>query len=106
MQILLEDPAKAPQAAALASQLGQTDLPQFALVFTAARLELRKLDEPKLGAVYVDFVEGAVAHRRKFGGGVASPSPRRWGSRRVPCRGWWMPPPGWGAMPSCSPPRL
>ena len=69
MQILLEDPAKAPQAAALASQLGQTDLPQFALVFTAARLELRKLDEPKLGAVYVDFVEGAVAHRRKFGGG-------------------------------------
>ncbi|CAJ1914300.1 Ribosomal RNA small subunit methyltransferase J [Aeromonas hydrophila] len=69
MQILLEDPAKAPQAEALASQLGQTDLPQFALVFTAARLELRKLDEPKLGAVYVDFVEGAVAHRRKFGGG-------------------------------------
>ncbi|KHA56975.1 16S rRNA methyltransferase [Aeromonas hydrophila] len=69
MQILLEDPAKAPQAEALASQFGQTDLPQFALVFTAARLELRKLDEPKLGAVYVDFVEGAVAHRRKFGGG-------------------------------------
>lgn len=69
MQILLEDPAKAAQAEALASQLGQTDLPQFALVFTAARLELRKLDEPKLGAVYVDFVEGAVAHRRKFGGG-------------------------------------
>ncbi|HDU8493199.1 TPA: class I SAM-dependent methyltransferase [Aeromonas hydrophila] len=69
MQILLEDPAKASQAEALASQLGQTDLPQFALVFTAARLELRKLDEPKLGAVYVDFVEGAVAHRRKFGGG-------------------------------------
>ncbi|HDI1215291.1 TPA: class I SAM-dependent methyltransferase [Aeromonas hydrophila] len=69
MQILLEDPAKASQAEALASQLGQTDLPQFALVFTPARLELRKLDEPKLGAVYVDFVEGAVAHRRKFGGG-------------------------------------
>ncbi|MFZ7155274.1 class I SAM-dependent methyltransferase [Avibacterium avium] len=33
------------------------------------RLELRKLDEPKLGAVYVDFVSGAMAHRRKFGGG-------------------------------------
>ncbi|WP_423738307.1 class I SAM-dependent methyltransferase [Caviibacterium pharyngocola] len=33
------------------------------------RLELRKLDEPKLGAVYVDFVGGAMAHRRKFGGG-------------------------------------
>ncbi|KFN20028.1 MULTISPECIES: class I SAM-dependent methyltransferase [Aeromonas] len=69
MQILLEDPAKAALAQALASQLDQTDYPQFALVFTPERLELRKLDEPKLGAVYVDFVEGAVAHRRKFGGG-------------------------------------
>lgn len=33
------------------------------------RLELRKLDEPKLGAVFVDFVRGGMAHRRKFGGG-------------------------------------
>ncbi|MGK4476692.1 class I SAM-dependent methyltransferase [Aeromonas molluscorum] len=41
----------------------------FALVLTETRLELRKLDEEKLGAVFVDFVEGAVAHRRKFGGG-------------------------------------
>lgn len=32
-------------------------------------LELRKLDEPKLGAIKVDFVDGASAHRRKFGGG-------------------------------------
>lgn len=41
----------------------------FALVLTAERLELRKTDEPKLGAIYVDWVSGAVAHRRKFGGG-------------------------------------
>lgn len=45
----------------------------LALVQTAPngepRLELRKLDEPKLGAVFVDFVGGAMAHRRKFGGG-------------------------------------
>ncbi len=32
-------------------------------------LTLSKLDEPKLGAIKVDFVDGAVAHRRKFGGG-------------------------------------
>lgn len=32
-------------------------------------LELVKLDEPMLGAIKVDFIEGAVAHRRKFGGG-------------------------------------
>lgn len=41
----------------------------MALVLTAERLELRKLDEPKLGAIYVDFASGAMAHRRKFGGG-------------------------------------
>ncbi|MEZ8742370.1 class I SAM-dependent methyltransferase, partial [Photobacterium swingsii] len=36
---------------------------------TEERLELRKLDEPKLGAVYVDLAGGAASHRRKFGGG-------------------------------------
>ncbi|WP_317474223.1 class I SAM-dependent methyltransferase, partial [Cronobacter sakazakii] len=41
----------------------------MALVMTSARLELRKRDEPKLGGIFVDFVEGAMAHRRKFGGG-------------------------------------
>lgn len=43
----------------------------LALVKTAQRLELRKLDEPKLGAVFVDFIGGTMAHRRKFGGGRA-----------------------------------
>lgn len=32
-------------------------------------LQLRKMDEPKLGGIFVDFVSGAMAHRRKFGGG-------------------------------------
>lgn len=41
----------------------------LALVFTDERLELRKSDEPKLGAVAVNFVDGTMAHRRKFGGG-------------------------------------
>ncbi|PMK04270.1 class I SAM-dependent methyltransferase [Vibrio sp. 10N.261.55.A7] len=41
----------------------------FALVLTDTHLELRKLDEPKLGAIFVDLVGGAVGHRRKFGGG-------------------------------------
>lgn len=49
--------------------LSHDDLSPFALVLTDQRLELRKLDEPKLGAIYVDLVGGAVAHRRKFGGG-------------------------------------
>ncbi|SEL86063.1 16S rRNA (guanine1516-N2)-methyltransferase [Colwellia chukchiensis] len=42
---------------------------QFVLQVNLQRLELKKLDEPKLGAICVDFVDGATAHRRKFGGG-------------------------------------
>lgn len=42
---------------------------QFILQMHHHALELCKVDEPKLGAIKVDFVEGAVAHRRKFGGG-------------------------------------
>lgn len=41
----------------------------MALVLTPEHLELRKRDEPKLGGIFVDFVSGAMAHRRKFGGG-------------------------------------
>ncbi len=41
----------------------------LALVQTPECLELRKLDEPKLGAIAVDFLDGKMAHRRKFGGG-------------------------------------
>lgn len=42
---------------------------ELALVQTTERLELRKLNEPKLGALYVDFVSGAMQYRRKHGGG-------------------------------------
>ena len=41
----------------------------FILQVNYQQLELLTCDEPKLGAIKVDFVEGAVAHRRKFGGG-------------------------------------
>ncbi|MFK3557653.1 class I SAM-dependent methyltransferase [Pasteurella multocida] len=61
---------------ALCTQYGLVHDPEsyLALVQTydeqgQVRLELRKLDEAKLGAVFVDFVAGAMAHRRKFGGG-------------------------------------
>jgi len=52
--------------AAAASNQPELD---FLLQVNHHTLELSKLDEPKLGAIKVDFVEGAVAHRRKFGGG-------------------------------------
>ncbi|MCC4263444.1 class I SAM-dependent methyltransferase [Oceanimonas baumannii] len=70
MQIELQDPTLAAEADTLRSGLsGVTAAAPFALIFTEGRLELHKLDEPKLGGVYVDFVAGAAAHRRKFGGG-------------------------------------
>jgi 16S rRNA (guanine1516-N2)-methyltransferase len=41
----------------------------FELRFEQGCLSLHKRDEPKLDGISVDFVSGAVAHRRKFGGG-------------------------------------
>jgi 16S rRNA (guanine1516-N2)-methyltransferase len=42
---------------------------RFVLQVDDQVLGLKKVDEPKLGAVFVDFTSGAVAHRHKFGGG-------------------------------------
>lgn len=41
----------------------------FLLQVNQQTLELKLLSEPKLGGIKVDLVEGASAHRRKFGGG-------------------------------------
>lgn len=71
LQLICEAPTQQPRLDDLAHRWGleHSQTSQFALVLTEYRLELRKLDEPKLGAIYVDLVSGAVAHRRKFGGG-------------------------------------
>ncbi|MFS1539122.1 MAG: 16S rRNA (guanine(1516)-N(2))-methyltransferase RsmJ [Candidatus Phlomobacter fragariae] len=50
-------------------QLKHTPAALMALALTPEHLQLKKLDEPKLGSIYVDFVSGAMRHRRKFGGG-------------------------------------
>ncbi|WP_105167460.1 class I SAM-dependent methyltransferase [Pseudoalteromonas sp. T1lg23B] len=54
------------QWAEQSTSLGQGN---FKLLYDEQGLQLLKADEPKLGAVLVDFVTGAAAHRRKFGGG-------------------------------------
>lgn len=41
----------------------------LALCVTAERLEMRQFGADAPGPVYVDFVEGAMGHRRRFGGG-------------------------------------
>lgn len=71
LALVCEVPERQSELDQLASRWGLShdENSCFALVLTAQQLELRKLDEPKLGAVFVDLVSGAVAHRRKFGGG-------------------------------------
>lgn len=73
MKICLVDESGAGDGALsiLAARWGleQDEHNPMALVLTPDHLELRKRDEPKLGGIRVDFVEGAMAHRRKFGGG-------------------------------------
>ncbi|MBL1418519.1 MAG: 16S rRNA methyltransferase [Moritella sp.] len=73
IQIITTDPLFTDHIAGLAKQWGFFLEPvadaQFQLVYSDKGLELFKLDEPKLGAVYVDFAGGAVNHRRKYGGG-------------------------------------
>lgn len=52
-------------------QLEHDDNALLALVLTPKHLALRKRDEPKLGDIFVDFTDGSLAHRVKFGGGRA-----------------------------------
>lgn len=70
IQLLAQSEDKQIYMNQLAERWGLEHTPdsEFALVL-GERLELQKLDEPKLGAIVVDFAGGAVAHRRKFGGG-------------------------------------
>lgn len=73
----------------------------MALVMTPQHLELRKRDEPKLGGIFVDFVGGAMAHRRKFGGGRGEAVAKAVGIKGDYLRMWLMPRPDWGAMRLC-----
>ncbi len=82
--VINESPVDWAMTAALAAELG---LPMIAdqavasgfthaLVQTAERLELREWGAKAPGPVYVDFAAGAVAHRRRFGGGRNQPLAR------------------------------
>ncbi|WP_392565600.1 class I SAM-dependent methyltransferase [Utexia brackfieldae] len=71
IQLICEAQADPAKLAELAGRFGLVHdaLSCLALVLTDRHLALRKLDEPKLGDVVVDFTDGAMAHRRRFGGG-------------------------------------
>lgn len=84
------DPATDPETAiVLATTLGLPWISDPAtndfthlLVMTAERLELRELGSNPAGPVYADFAMGAVAHRRRFGGGRNQPLARAVGLKR------------------------
>lgn len=71
IQLLCEEPSDQARLDQIASKwhLRHCAESVFALYLTATQLELRKLDEPKLGAIVVDLVGGTAGHRRKYGGG-------------------------------------
>lgn len=71
IQLICEPGASESALSSIADkwQLKHTPTALLALVLTPEHLQLKKLDEPKLGGIYVDFVSGAMRHRRKFGGG-------------------------------------
>ncbi|WP_275076716.1 16S rRNA (guanine(1516)-N(2))-methyltransferase RsmJ [Providencia rettgeri] len=71
IQLICEEGADQSTLSQLSEKWQLTHTPDatMALVLTPENLQLRKLDEPKLGGIFVDFVSGAMAHRRKFGGG-------------------------------------
>ncbi|WP_425340897.1 16S rRNA (guanine(1516)-N(2))-methyltransferase RsmJ [Arsenophonus apicola] len=71
IQLICEPGASQSALSSIADkwQLKHTPTALMALVLTPEHLQLKKLDEPKLGGIYVDFVSGTMRHRRKFGGG-------------------------------------
>lgn len=87
--IVPDDPSLAEAANALAEQYGiplASGVPPYELRLTQERLELRQSGPGAPGAVFVDFVGGAVGHRRRFGGGRGQPIAKAAGLKgsRVP----------------------
>ena len=75
MAVMVTDATLQPQGQVLAESLSLplvTEPPsscELLLQLTPERLQLQQLGPDAPGPVYVDFVEGAMGHRRKFGGG-------------------------------------
>ncbi|MEW5757450.1 MAG: class I SAM-dependent methyltransferase [Pseudomonadota bacterium] len=85
------DPALDAQAHALAGRLhcphlhaGAAGEHSFLLAVTPEHLELRQTGPEAPGPIYVDFLGGAVGHRRRFGGGKHQPIARAVGLGKGP----------------------
>lgn len=71
--LLADTPAGKARLEAIAAMFhidqGMLPAARFGLQWQDDKLQLRDLDDPRTGPVLADFVAGAVAHRRRFGGG-------------------------------------
>ena len=69
--LICNDSALKHKAQTLRNKWGflSTTADNFQLKLLPAYLALEQLDDPKQGLVFVDFISGSTAHRRKFGGG-------------------------------------
>lgn len=90
--LIAEEGADSGALSSLTERWGLVSDPNavMALVLTTERLELRKQDEPTLGAIFVDFVAGPMAHRRRFGGGRGEAVAKAVGIKKITCRMSWM----------------
>lgn len=72
--VFATDPERQSEAEAIAGRWGLLESAgRFQLQLTGEHLQLVDREEPSSGAVVVDFVGGAVGHRRRFGGGRGQP---------------------------------
>jgi len=73
MLIKADSPDELEKTQALAQKWGfdlaSEDDNGLVLLQTSQRLELKQLDEPKTGTVFVDFASDALTYRRQHGGG-------------------------------------
>lgn len=77
--LVCEDPGLLERAELIAARLQarvltsidwrQADLPQFVLCYDASGLALQQTGKKAPGPIRAEFASGAVAHRRKYGGG-------------------------------------
>lgn len=73
LSLTASEPVLRERASALATRWGlslaEAGEGELQLLLTPERLQLVQVGKGAPGPVYVDFVEGALAHRRRFGGG-------------------------------------
>lgn len=94
IQLVLEEGADSGALSHLAERWGLVHDPDaiMALVLTPEHLELRKLDEPKLGAILSILSPGPWRIAASLAAAVVKQWQKPWVSKAAMCRALWMRP--------------